>query len=191
MEILTADFRLAVHIPIIPTRPPESAPSAAPNLLLGSCLRYQSINKYYHVTCEQEPPGIHSRPALQTGPLAVHLSLSDWHSNYQGSQKHRHLSHRPQQYLTLVMIQVLGHCDSAKDQSEKGPSKKFTIGTERKFLIIFHRTPLHPPTLYLPYKVSHIDHLETHLLFCSVNSPGESEPYETGQTLKEKKDSLK
>ncbi len=42
-----------------------------------------------------------------------------------------------------------------------------------------------PQTLYLPYKVSHIDHLETHLPFCSVNSPGESEPYETGQTLKE------
>ena len=35
-DIETAAFRLDAAIPMIPTRPPGRAPSAAPNLLLGS-----------------------------------------------------------------------------------------------------------------------------------------------------------
>ena len=35
-EMVMAALRLEVHIPMIPTRPPESAPRAAPNLLFGS-----------------------------------------------------------------------------------------------------------------------------------------------------------
>ena len=35
----TARRRLTTHMPVIPTRPEDNAPSDAPNLLLGSCVR--------------------------------------------------------------------------------------------------------------------------------------------------------